>query len=107
MCALALLMELGPYKDKGKLSHSMTSYELIEHFKMALATRSNIAKAELCRYSASYFSCADLHKQVSQFSGSQFTTSSRHNSPNKVFIFPLTLALTFILIQNEGQPNYG
>ena len=37
-------MELGPYKDRGKLSHSMTSYEFIEHFNMALATRSNIAK---------------------------------------------------------------
>ena len=37
--------------------------------------------------------CDDLHRQVSQFSGSQFTISSRHKSRIKSIYFSFNLGL--------------
>ena len=82
---------------------------------MALAARLNIARTELCLYSASYFSCENsvlicisrflsfLVLSLPLLIGNWPDTTTRP----EVSIFSLTLALTFILIQNAGLPSYG
>ena len=83
---------------------------------MALAAILNIARTELCLYSASYFSCENSVLICIRRRFLSFLVLSLPlligNWPDittrpEVSIFSLTLALTFILIQNAGLQNYG